>query len=196
VSRRAGFTLLELMVAITVAGVVALLAFGSASAGLDSSDRLQHARAAAGDAAVMRSMLNDALRHPAEFSRSDETVFALDAANAGDGVPRDRVRFLSRGVMPPLGGSTIWQVMLEPTDDGIRFSAWPVEGNPQGGIRTTIRGMRGVMVRVMSLGEPVWSRQWTNPTVMPAAVEITLVPRAGVVPPAPLVVRTGLEVAP
>jgi prepilin-type N-terminal cleavage/methylation domain-containing protein len=64
--RRRGLTLLELMVAITVTGIVALLAYGSAQAGFDTDERLARVGETSEAEAQFRALVSDALRHPVE----------------------------------------------------------------------------------------------------------------------------------
>jgi general secretion pathway protein J len=193
--KRRAFTLLELLVAITVTGIVAVLAYGSAQAGFDTDQRLARVRETSEAEAQFRALVSDALRHPVEATAVDEALLTLVDAVDSTGTPADRLRFLSRGIVPPLGTSTPWEVTLAPADDGLRFVARPLgDGAPP--IRATLRSVRGLDVRVLPRATEEWSPAWSSSGRMPAAVELSFVPANGLPRPAPLVVRVGLEVAP
>jgi hypothetical protein len=188
------------MVAIVIGGVVALLVYGSARAGLDSSDRIARHRAGLEHQAVMRALIAGALRHPADASAGGEAVFSLDdlaaVDSAGARVPRDRVRFLSRGVVPPFGGSGIWRVTLEAGERGLAFTAEPEQGDTLRRVEATLPAIRGLDALVMSLGERVWATKWSAGVQMPAAVTLHFLGEDGAEAMAPLVVRTDLREMP
>jgi prepilin-type N-terminal cleavage/methylation domain-containing protein len=111
-TRRVGFTLLEVMVAIVITGVVALLAYGTARAGFDTSDRLEGFRTTLEAQMIVRSLLLNALRHPPEGGGAamNDVLFTIEDGTSADGVPMDGLRFLSRGITPPLGAVAVSSV--------------------------------------------------------------------------------------
>ncbi|MEO5904393.1 MAG: prepilin-type N-terminal cleavage/methylation domain-containing protein [Gemmatimonadaceae bacterium] len=181
-----GFTLIELIVSIVLTGLVALLAYGSVQAGLDSAGRIETYRRTSESEALARSLIADALRHPAD-APSGESFEILSTVESGD-----VLQFVSRGVSGPLGAGQLWRVEISPSPHGLQFSAVPLEG-----ILSTIRGgvasLRSIDVRVMRAADEVeWQDHWESTRQFPTAVEITFRDSLGAVAGSPLVVTTGL----
>lgn len=194
--RRRGFTLLELIVSIAVAGVIALLVYGSASAGLDTRDALERYRA--GNEAEMqaRLLLADALRHATD-EVDDGTAFQLVDATDAQGMPADRLTFSTRGIVPPLGSSARWIVTISPGPAGLLIRAEPAAAGSGSAshpaVRAVLAEIRGVDVTVASLSDPSWGSVWPRSAQLPSAVRITLLDRAGAQAGAALITRVGLE---
>ena len=204
-TRQSGFTLLEVLVAIVLTSVVALLAYGTAGAGIDTSERLEQHRETAESQLIVRSMLMDALRHPVEGGGTsmNEVLFAIDDAVSSEGLPIDGLMFLSRGVSAPLGGTTTWSVTLSPSPDGVRLFAVPADrtqrgpaaGSQAAPINAVLPGIRGLQVRALARTADVeWSNQWAAPGRVPAAVAIEFLDARGTSAAPPLVVHAALEV--
>jgi prepilin-type N-terminal cleavage/methylation domain-containing protein len=195
-NRRSGFTLFEVMVAIVITGVVALLVFGTAQAGFDTRDRLERFRTQVEGQAILRALLVDALRHPVEgggFAMND-TLFLIEDAVRADGLPMDALRFHSRGVMSPQGATTPWSVLLLPEDGGLRLIAIPADTNVAS-IDALMPTTRGIDVRVLTrTADSVWNEQWDGIGRVPAAVAIDFYADDGSRIGPPLVVHSALEV--
>ena len=195
-SRRA-FTLLELIVSIVVAGLIALLVYGSASAGFDTRDALARYRTTSESELTARVMITDALRHASDEADKGAAAFDLVDATDARGMPTDQLSFLTRGILPPLGASGVWTMTLAPSARGLLVRATPTlsPGQRQGtGSITALLGpIRGLDVRVMSLIDRAWSASWPSNGQLPAAVELTFYDAAGAPVGAPVVVRLGLE---
>ena len=99
-SSRRAFTLLELIVSIAVAGIVALLAYGSANAGFDTRDALARHRATTEAELRSRVLLADALRHSSDEAGATDgalgSAFQLVDAVEPSGLPADRLSFFIR----------------------------------------------------------------------------------------------------
>src|SRR5689334_13850335 len=147
-TNRRAFTLLELIVSIVVAGIIALLAYASASAGFDTRDALERYRTTAEAELRARSLITDAFRHASD--EGDPGVPALELLDGMDpgGLPADQLTFLTRGVLPPLGASTLWSVMLTPSAKGLSLRAAPV-GSSTGAVTARLPNVRGLDVQVM-----------------------------------------------
>ena len=195
-SRRA-FTLLELIVSIAVAGTIALLVYGSASAGLDTRDALDRYRIGSESEMRSRAVLADALRHATDETDGGDAFVLVDATDAR-GMPGDRLSFVTRGVATPLGASGRWNVSLEPTPAGVVIRAVPMgdAGVEASGAAMTalLPDVRGVDVKASSLADPSWSPTWTSTRQLPHAVRIGMFDASGALLGAPIVVRIGLEV--
>lgn len=190
---RRGFTLLELIVSIAVSGIIALLVYGSASAGFDTRDALARYRATNEAELRVRAMLADALRHASD--EADAGTLAFDLVDATDprGLPLDQLTFLTRGVLPPLGSSARWSMTLTPTARGLLVRAVPVESSGAGSISAVLDQVRGLDVQVASLADGSWSAAWPSSGQLPAAAQLTFYDVAGAPVGAPMVVRIGLE---
>jgi prepilin-type N-terminal cleavage/methylation domain-containing protein len=192
-SRRA-FTLLELIVSIAIAGVIALLVYGSASAGFDTRDALARHTASAEAELKVRSMVTDALRHASDESNTGRPTFELVDATDVRGMPVDRVSFLSRGIVPPLGASPLWRVRVSTSASGLVFAASPVEApSATAQVAAVISRVRGLDVSVMSLSDRTWVNTWPSSEQLPAAVRLTMHDAEGRPVGAPVVVWLGLE---
>ncbi len=195
-SRRGGFTLIELMVALVVTGVVALLAYATAHAGLETNERLDRHRGSAETQVIVRALLIGALRHLPEGGGAamDDVLFSLDDRTSAAGLPSDRVEFLSRGLGPSGGTSAMWAVSLAPEDDGVRLRAAPIQPGSMLPLDALLPDVRGLDVRVLSRGaDGTWTDRWDQPGRTPAAVAIEFLSAAGDAAGPGLVVDAALE---
>ena len=192
--KRSGFTLIEVVIALVISGVVALLAYGTMQAGFDSRDRLDQYRRNSESVATLRAFLVDALRHPADASESGYPSFVLNSGATATGVNTDGLRFVSRGVTSPLGAGARWLVTVTTSGDGLHLSAEPLDDPGLGRIASAVPGIRGMRVQVMAdAAQPVWRDDWTSTRQTPAAVRLQLTGADGTPAGSPLVVLTSLE---
>lgn len=171
---RAGFTILELLVAITLAGVVAVLVYGAAGAGIETGRRLEESRRVLQRARAMRVTLEDALRNARPALRLGDTAFVLEDLQDMSGRPVDRLSFITAGGLPPLAAEGDWFVILAPTPEGLRLSAAPAGVRDATPVVALLPGVTGLEVRVQGLGAAApWSGRWSFRSVVPRAVELT-----------------------
>ncbi len=174
-----GFTLVEVIVAMLLTGVVALLAYGSMQAGFDSSDRISAYRSGAEAEALTRSILIDALRHPAEAPSGGPRSLQLSAV-AVDGTTSNVLSFVTRGVIPPLGASSLWMMTVGPSPSGLSLSAKSLDDPSQPDINAVLGSVRRLRVRVLRSTEgAVWENAWNSQREIPAAIEIVFIDSAG-----------------
>jgi len=193
VTGRRGFTLIEVTTAIVITGVVALLAYGSVQAGLESGERVERHRSGIESAALMRSLVTDALRHPASSPEPRLSSFSITQTEAA-GINSARLQFVSRGVSPPHGAGALWNVVLEPTTNGLRVRADPMETTAELALESILPGIRGMSVRTMaSRAERAWNAGWESRNAAPYAVEIRFFDSANREVGSPLVVVTAME---
>jgi len=190
-TNRRAFTLLELIVSMAVGGMIALLAYASAGAGFDTRDALARHRATTETALRARSLLADALRHASDEADAGTAAFQLLDASDARGLPSDQLTFLTRGIAPPLGASSLWSVTVAPSATGLVIRAMPSAGD--GVVTATLPGVRGLDVQVMTLADRSWSTAWPSAGQLPAAVQLTFYDATGALAGSPLVVRLGLE---
>lgn len=174
-TRRAGFTLLELLVAIVVTGVVALLVYGAAGAAVDTQRRLEERRLELRAVRAWRATLEDALRNARPAPTYNDSAFVLLEAYDAEGRPRDRLWFVTAGGLPPLTADADWEVILEPTPQGLSLTARPsgVLAPPRRLVGP--RQVTGLDIRVLSADsdEPGWIESWEFPRLVPEAIELT-----------------------
>lgn len=189
---RRGFTLLELIVALALTGIVALLIYGAASAASDVEARLAANRRAAQAQVGMRTLLEDALRNARPAPRPGDPVFRLETRTSTRGVPNDQLTFVTRGGFPPLTGDADWRVTIEATPHGLAARAVPLGVRAPARVAALLPGVTGLEIRVQPVGGGPWSRTWAMPGVFPRAVLLTLWNDSGPVALPPLRVRLPL----
>lgn len=172
--RRAGFTLIEVLVSIVLTAVVSLLVYGVVQAGRDTQARIADEHHSLLNALTMRLLLEGALAGAQTTFLAPDTMFVLENRVSARGIPQDRLTFVASGDLPPLSPGADWVVTLEPTGEGLRLTGGPL------GIRTPSRllallpGVTGLAVRVKDPGgDTDWSQEWNFQAVLPAAVELT-----------------------
>lgn len=184
---RRGFTLIELMVSIVLTGLVAMLAYGSVQAGLDSSARIETYRRTSESEALTRSLIADALRHVSD-APSGASFEIQRTVESGD-----ILRFVSRGVSGPLGAGAVWRVEIGPSANGLQFNAVPLEGNLNS-ISGSVASIRSISVRVLRAPDDnEWQDHWESTRQFPAAIEISFVDSHGASSGLPLMVATALR---
>jgi prepilin-type N-terminal cleavage/methylation domain-containing protein len=153
VRRASGFTLIELMIAIVVTGVVALLVYGVIGVALDTRDRVTQRRNNLQREVAFHAVLSEALRCVRQAEPTEPDVFVLEEMADASGRPRDRLSFVTAGGTPPLTADADWRVTLEVTDMGLALAA-----SPEGVATTTVvlavlNGVSGLDVEVLAPGK-------------------------------------------
>lgn len=186
--KRRGFTLIEIMVALVVTGLVVSIAYATLQAGFETSERLTKAQDGDEREVVARAMLSNALRHAVPGIIGGEPVFVVRDDPRGDGL-----RFLTRGVSEPLGASEVWEVSLLPGPSGTQFDGRQLD-NPSRSFTTLLRRVNALNVRVRGRDfRDGWLETWNAQDRSPAAVSISFLDADGRVIGAPLMARVGLE---
>lgn len=185
--RRHGFTLLEVMVALVVTGLVVSMAWAAAQAGLDTEGHLARVRDHEERELVARTMLAGAFRHAVPGTIGGAPVFVLR-----DG-PSDELTFQTRGVTEPLGASGRWEVTLLAMDAGLLVAGRPMEGDGAA-FSVTLPRARAVNVHVRGRdARDGWLESWPAPDRSPAAVRVQFLDDGGRAVGAPLLARVGRE---
>jgi prepilin-type N-terminal cleavage/methylation domain-containing protein len=190
---RRGFTLIELMLALVISSVVITLAYGAVRAGTDTGERAGRVRAGVQARAAARELLADALRHALPGVTGGSAVFELTDSIGSDGLPHDRLRFVTRGVLPPFGAGESWRVRVF-ADSGAVIDAVTAIPREEGRYHAELAGVRGLDVRVLPNGAGApWRDVWDEVGRSPKAVSLSFVGADGRTDGPPLVVRLGLE---
>jgi prepilin-type N-terminal cleavage/methylation domain-containing protein len=174
VRRATGFTLLEVMVAIVLASVVALVAYGAAQVAFGVQTRVGEALTAQQSARGTREWLQDALRNARAPQRADDTTFVLR-----DG----RLSFVAAGAGPPLDLDYDWRITIQPESGGLGVRAIPVGRGPATEVAFRLPGVVRWDMLVLDSHGPTWMREWSAATGLPRAVAITLWDRSGQIGP-------------
>jgi prepilin-type N-terminal cleavage/methylation domain-containing protein len=162
--RETGFTLIEVLVAIVVAGLVALLAHQLFGATIDGSRRLVHARRALDRERNAQAFLRDA------FLSLD---IGTDSARPFEG-DRDRVRF-STWLLTPDGWNERREVRLELTG-----GSWTAAAQPGTSIILTDSVAAVALDYLLEPGaESHWVGAWHSPVSAPLAVRVRLTHAGG-----------------
>lgn len=190
-SHRTGFTLLELMVAIVISGLVALLAFSAITAGLDTLDRVEAHRRDSQSRSLARPLIADALRHIADAGARSANVFQVSQPSAGGNTS---IVFLTRGVEAPLGASGLWKMTLAMSERGLAIDAVPMEDARQSPISSVIPGVRQMRLRMLpTRQDQLWVTNWQSPRQHPYAIKIEMLDSLGEMLDAPLIVATSFQ---
>lgn len=185
---RKAFTLVEVMVALVVTGLVVSLAYASVQAGFDTAERITLVQQGEEREVVARTLLSRALRHAVPGTIGGQPVFVLRDLPDGDALA-----FRTRGIGEPQGASAVWEVRLQPESDGVRFSGEIADGSGQS-FSALLPRVRRVDVRVRGRdARDGWVEQWDFSNRSPVAVAITFVDSNGRPLGAPLTARVGLE---
>jgi type II secretory pathway pseudopilin PulG len=166
--------LLELLIAIVLASVVALLVYGTAAVGTDTQERVLAARRNIATQNAFRATLVDALRNARAASYRGETVLTLEDRVDASGRPADRLSFVTAGGGPPLTSDTEWAVTLEPTGSGVQMVARAVGVVRAPAVVVNLPGAVGLDVRVLTPGPfGEWEESWGMYDPLPGAAGLT-----------------------
>ncbi|HSY83166.1 MAG TPA: type II secretion system protein [Gemmatimonadaceae bacterium] len=160
-----GYTLLEILVAVVLTSLVALIAYGAMQVSLGARDRLGAAMAVEQRARVTRELLVDVLRNTRTPQRQGDTTFTLDG---------DTLTFVAAGGGPPLDADCDWRVTITPVVGGLMFVATPVGRAPVTEVAFRLPGVTRMDVRVLAPTGEEWLNAWPASMVTPRAVAITL----------------------
>jgi prepilin-type N-terminal cleavage/methylation domain-containing protein len=189
---RRAFTLVEVIVAITIAGIIALAARAALVAGMDTEERLQlHTASSEGDTRF-RSLLTDALRHMTDSPAPGLAPLAV-RDTVVDGRSSQTAEFYSRGLGFPAGTGAILRVVVAASSGGLTITALRADGAVV--MRGVAPSLAAMSVRAKTPAGQ-WLEVWPQTLQVPVAVALAFGPQSNDAPSAaipPLVVSTRLE---
>lgn len=190
--RRRGFTLIEVVIALVITGLVVTLAYAAVQGGLDTRDRLARQREQREALVTVRAMIRDALRHALPGVPGGPDVFSLVNRVTTRGIATDSVTFLTRGVSTPYGTSTAWRVSVNVDTAGLHFVAVPGSTAAGDMVAAVVPGVTGLDVQATGRGMvSSWTSDWNDPSVAPQGAAFSFSDATGSTPP--LVSRLSLE---
>lgn len=172
-SDRQGFTLFELIVALTLTGIVALLVYGAAAAAIDTEQRLRTHEFEGRAERAWRAVLEDALRNIRSARDYQRPTFLVEPSTQGSGGPLDRVWFITAGGTPPLTPDADWEVTVESIDGRLALTAIPIGVNVPARRILGPPGMTGLDVQVLSGTGAQGSREEWTFRFLPRVVSLT-----------------------
>jgi len=170
---RSGFTLVELMVALTLTAVAAGVAGSTMMAARRTGERVE-AHTQDNEADIrLRAVLTDMLRHAPPGEAASEPLLQL--RREADGVV---LEFLTTGVQAPLGTGPMWRATLWTDSTGLRLHAVPLrDASTTAEITLTVPQASALEVEVLELfreGDPAaWRADWPVFQTRPSAVRLS-----------------------
>jgi prepilin-type N-terminal cleavage/methylation domain-containing protein len=181
---RAGFTLIELAVALAIFGLLATTLYLALGGAIDASDRLRKNQEPWQRGRVARSFVAGALRSATPFSGLPGDGFvAVDTTRGG--IPRDELTFTA--LAPGGAGGARMQVHLFVADSAgvpelrleVRELSPVADSLTAADSHVLSRGVAGLDVRYLAApatAETTWLTRWQTAIRLPYAVRIDFLP--------------------
>jgi prepilin-type N-terminal cleavage/methylation domain-containing protein len=170
-TRRRGFTLVEVVAALTLTAIVITIAAGALASASDAHATIGRHRRTLEAESRWRSAVTDMLRHPPRADAVDEPLVRLSRAPAGA-----VLTFLSVGVVQPFGTGRIWRVTIAADSAGLQLDAEPIgTGEPAARLHTTLSHIGGFDVAVLERTEAPasWRGDWPIERNRPALLRLS-----------------------
>lgn len=176
---RGGFTLLEVLLALTLTAVAATVAGAALQTARQAASRVSAFRETTEPAQQLHDALQDLLRHAPPAERVDEALFALR-----NGPTSDTLVFLSRGVQQPFGTGATWRVHLYGDSTGLHLRAEQLTSSAtastaaytaEAPLEWLVPNATDFAVTVASFEGAglTWRRDWPLARARPAAVRVS-----------------------
>jgi len=170
---RPGFTLLEVIVAITVTGLALTTAGMALSAARNTAARIQLHQTRTEADSRLRALLTDMLRHAPLAEQVDEPLLVVDRSGV-----TPVLRFLSTGVREPYGTGGVWRVQVAMHDSTLVMRATPTGRDSDASpLTATLSPVTRFDVRVLehatALASANWRADWPIAQDRPRAIELS-----------------------
>jgi prepilin-type N-terminal cleavage/methylation domain-containing protein len=177
-SQPAGMTLIEVLVGLTITGVVMGVAYAAFASILDHRERAAEAHREIARAAAVRAALADWISGARLTAEEDGTEMrGLDGEYQGNGDAE--LSFLTTAVTPLEGGQTLVRLFIDRDESTLErgLTAELAEWRGTSSKRIEVEPLAtGLSLRYLSSvsGDVVWYPSWVSSSVLPLAVELTL----------------------
>lgn len=165
IARRRGFTLLEVMVALVLTGLVVTLAYATAHAGIDARDRLTSRLRAVESVRAAREIVRDALRN----ARAPEET---GDPRGGFLLSGDTLSFVAAGGAGPLDPDYDWRFRIGPDRGRVRVTAVAVGHAAPAAVTFIVPNATRWTVWMLAPDGETWQSAWADASVMPRAVVV------------------------
>ena len=172
---RRGLTLIELLVALTITGMVMTAGYGALSTMVDHRTRVMTATDAVASAAAKRRMLVRWLRGTRLTIEGDATFEGLHGVDGDQ--PDDALTFVTNAPTPLGSGETLVRVFIDRDDKtserGLTVALSDRKGGPVRRIEVDAHAT-ALDIRYLSglFGNRTWLESWVSTTVLPSAVRL------------------------
>ena len=175
VSTRFGFTLIEVIVAMTLTAIVLAIAAAALGAATSARARVEVHQQTLESDSRLRALLTDMLRHAPSADAVDEPMLRVERDAAGQAT----LVFLSTGVREPYGTGSVWRVSVHRDSTALLVEATPLgRATRAAPLRMTLNGVTEFDVRVLEAaraGERAqWRRDWPVLRARPQLVEMRI----------------------
>jgi prepilin-type N-terminal cleavage/methylation domain-containing protein len=160
---RRAFTLLEVLVAIVLTSLVALLAYSAAQVAVDARVRMSAHLHDVESARAVRIWLTDALRNARVPLRPGDPGFDLE---------NGRLSFVAAGGAAPLDPDYDWRITVLAGQRGLQFVATPLGHAPPDQVAFSVPDVTRWDVQVLDPDGGQWRSDWSTQNVMPRAISI------------------------
>lgn len=172
---RRGLTLIELLVALTITGLVMAFGYGALSVMVDHRTRVMAATDAVASAAAKRRMLVGWLRGARLTIEGDATFEGLHGVD--EDRPDDALTFVTNAPTPLGSNETVVRVYIDRDDKTPERGLTVTLTDRKGGVARRIEvdpHATGLDIRYLSgiFGTRAWLESWVSTTVLPSAVKL------------------------
>ena len=174
-SSRPGFTLIEVVVAITLTAIVLAIAAAALGAATSARARIEaHQQTLEADSR-MRALLSDMLRHAPAGDAVDEPMLRIERGGAGG----PTLVFLSKGVQDPFGTGAPWRVTVRQDSNALIVDALPLGRDVSANaLHMTLSDVPDFDVRVLEASRAgeraLWRSDWPIVRARPQLIEMRI----------------------
>lgn len=191
-TRAAGFTLIEVTLGLVIAGIVALLAYGTVATATEVQERLTLGRSTLQARSAWRSLVADAVRNARSNPGFEGPSLILQDDGSSEGAPSDRLVLVTAASRPPFDVGADWRVSFSVDAQGLVVEAAPLGVPSPARIVRAPSEVTGWDVEALVPGMG-WVNSWTGD--LPAALRIVFWSEEGP-SDVPLVLTVPLESGP